>query len=100
LLGELFSSGCALGSTCGARPGDGALLVTALFMTTRFSFSGAHAWASDRMARLKSGKAGHFAEAQTRWHAWREEREQQRMRLRVEESRLSGRKPSAQLIEG
>jgi len=43
----------------GRESGDRALLVTALFMTTRFSFSGAHAWASgpngpDR----KSGEAG------------------------------------------
>src|SRR5262249_23580745 len=34
-----------------------------------------------------------FQKAQARWHAWREEREQKRMKRRVEESRLSGRKP-------
>jgi S-DNA-T family DNA segregation ATPase FtsK/SpoIIIE len=63
-------------------------------MTTRFSFSGAHAWANGPHGPIGAvEKLGILQKAQARWHAWREDREQQRMRRRVEESRLSGRKP-------
>jgi DNA segregation ATPase FtsK/SpoIIIE, S-DNA-T family len=95
LLGELFSSQLRTGfNLWGANLVTVALLVTALFMTTRFSFSGAHAWASGPNGPIgKVEKLGILQKAQARWHAWREEREQQRMRRRVEESRLSGRKP-------
>jgi DNA segregation ATPase FtsK/SpoIIIE, S-DNA-T family len=95
LLGELFSSGLRTGfNLWGANLVTVALLVTALFMTTRFSFSGAHAWASGPNGPIgKVERLGILQKAQARWHAWREEREQQRMRRRVEESRLSGRKP-------
>jgi DNA segregation ATPase FtsK/SpoIIIE, S-DNA-T family len=101
LLGELFSSGLRNGfNLWGANLVTVALLVTALFMTTRFSFSGAHAWASGPNGPIgKVEKLGILQKAQARWHAWREEREQQRMRRRVEVSRLSGRKPvTPQLI--
>ncbi len=95
LLGELFSSGLRTGfNLWGANLVTVALLVTALFMTTRFSFSGAHVWASGPNGPIgKVERLGILQKAQARWHAWREEREQQRMRRRVEESRLSGRKP-------
>jgi S-DNA-T family DNA segregation ATPase FtsK/SpoIIIE len=95
LLGELFSSGLRSGfNLWGANLVTVALLVTALFMTTRFSFSGAHAWASGPNGPIgKVERLGILQKAQARWHTWREEREQQRMRRRVEESRLSGRKP-------
>jgi DNA segregation ATPase FtsK/SpoIIIE, S-DNA-T family len=95
LLGELFSSQLRTGfNLWGANLVTVALLVTALFMTTRFSFSGAHAWASGPNGPIgRVEKLGILQKAQARWHAWREEREQQRMRRRVEESRLSGRKP-------
>jgi S-DNA-T family DNA segregation ATPase FtsK/SpoIIIE len=95
LLGELFSSQLRTGfNLWGANLVTVALLVTALFMTTRFSFSGAHAWASGPNGPIgRVEKLGILQKAQARWHAWREEREQHRMRRRVEESRLSGRKP-------
>src|ERR1700756_2356724 len=95
LLGELFSNGLRNGfNLWGANLVGVALLVTALFMTTRFSFSGAHAWANSPHGPIGVvEKLGILQKAQARWHAWREEREQQRMRRRVEESRLSGRKP-------
>jgi len=95
LLGELISGGLRTGfNLWGANLVTVALLVTALFMTTRFSFSGAHAWASGPNGPIgRVEKLGILQKAQARWHAWREEREQQRMRRRVEESRLSGRKP-------
>jgi S-DNA-T family DNA segregation ATPase FtsK/SpoIIIE len=93
-VGGLVSSGLLAGLNRGAYLVAPALLVVAIFMTTRFSFSGAHAWASGPNGPIgKVEKLGILQKAQTRWHAWREEREQQRMRRRVEESRLSGRKP-------
>ena len=94
-LGELLSGGLRSGfNLWGANLVAVALLVTALFMTTRFSFSGAHAWANGPHGPIGVvEKLGILQKAQARWHAWREEREQRRMRRRVEESRLSGRKP-------
>jgi DNA segregation ATPase FtsK/SpoIIIE, S-DNA-T family len=94
-LGALLSSGLRTGfNLWGANLVAVALLVTALYMTTRFSFSGAHAWASGPNGPIgKVERLGILQKAQARWHAWREEREQRRMRRRVEESRVSGRKP-------
>jgi S-DNA-T family DNA segregation ATPase FtsK/SpoIIIE len=94
-LGALISSGLRTGfNLWGANLVAVALLVTALYMTTRFSFSGAHAWASGPNGPMgKVERLGILQKAQARWHAWREEREQRRMRRRIEESRLSGRKP-------
>ena len=95
ILGALISSGLRTGfNLWGANLVAVELLVTALFMTTRFSFSGAHAWASGPNGPIgRVERLGILQRAQARWHAWREEREQRRMRRRVEESRLSGRKP-------
>jgi len=94
-VGTQISSGLRTGfNLWGANLVAVALLVTALFMTTRFSFSGAHAWANSPHGPIGVvEKLGILQKAQARWHAWREEREQRRMRRRVEESRLSGRKP-------
>ena len=93
-IGALVSGGLLASLNRGAYLVAPALLVVAIFMTTRFSFSGAHAWASGPNGPIgRVEKLGILQKAQTRWHAWREEREQQRMRRRVEESRLSGRKP-------
>src|SRR4029077_16681161 len=94
-IGALLSGGLRTGfNLWGANLVAVALLVTALFMTTRFSFSGAHAWANGPHGPIGAvERLGILQKAQARWHARREEREQQRMRRRVEESRLSGRKP-------
>jgi S-DNA-T family DNA segregation ATPase FtsK/SpoIIIE len=94
-LGTLISSGLRSGfNLWGANLVAVALLVTALFMTTSFSFSGAHAWANGPHGPIGAvEKLGILQKAQVRWQGWREEREQERMRRRVEESRLSGRKP-------
>jgi len=93
-LGTLISGGLRTGfNLWGANLVAVALLVTAVFMTTRFSFSGAHAWAHSPKGPIGAvEKLGILRKAQARWHAWSEEREQQRMRRRVEESRLTGRK--------
>ena len=93
-VGSLIASGLRAGFNWGAYLVALALFCTALFMTTRFSFSGAHAWASGPHGPIGAvERLGILQKVQARWHAWREQREQQRMRRRVEESRLTGRKP-------
>src|SRR5258708_18766877 len=67
-------------------------------MTTRFSFSGAHSWASSSKGPI--GKMGILQRAQLRWQDWRADREQERMRRAVEERRIVGRKPVAPQIPG
>ena len=68
-----------------------AILITALFMTTRFSFTGAHEWAANSplggVAKLNI-----LSRVQARWHGWRDSRENDRMRRRLQETRTSGRK--------
>src|SRR6266403_670463 len=92
-VGALVSSGLLASLNRGAYLVAPALLVVALFMTTRFAFAGAHAWASGPNGPIgKVEKLGILQKAQARWHTWREERERRRMSRRVEESRLSGRK--------
>ncbi len=99
LLGTLVSHGLRSGFNLG-----GAILVAltlffvSLFMTTRFSFSGAHSWASNSKGPI--GKMGILQRAQLRWQDWREEREQERMRRAVEERRIVGRKPVTPQIAG
>ena len=71
-----------------------ALLVTATFLTTTFSFGRAHAWASGPKGPIGAmDKLGILQRVQARWRDWRERREQERMRRRVETNRLEGRKP-------
>ena len=99
LLGTLVSHGLRSGFNLG-----GAILVAltlffvSLFMTTRFSFSGAHSWASSSKGPI--GKMGILQRAQVRWQDWREDREQERMRRAVEERRILGRKPVTPQIAG
>jgi S-DNA-T family DNA segregation ATPase FtsK/SpoIIIE len=102
VLGSVVSSGLQSGfNFWGAFLVAGALLVVSLFMTTRFSFSGAHAWASSSKGPLgKIEKMGILQRAQARWEDWREEREQERMKRAVEERRIVGRKPVAPQIAG
>jgi DNA segregation ATPase FtsK/SpoIIIE, S-DNA-T family len=71
-----------------------ALLITATFLTTSFSFSGSHAWVTGPRGPVGAvGKLGILQKAQAKWHDWRASREQERMRRRVEANRLEGRKP-------
>ncbi len=99
-VGALVSSGLLASLNRGAYVVTPALLVVAIFMTTRFSFSGAHAWAHGPRGPIGAvERLGILQKAQTRWRTWREEHEQRRMRRRVEETRISGRRPvSPQLI--
>jgi len=95
IVGSLISSGLLAGfNFWGALLVAVALFFTSLFMTTRFSFAGTHAWATGPKGPIGAvERLGLLQKAQARWHDWRERREQERMRKRVEESRLSGRRP-------
>ena len=93
-LGKLLSGMMLASLNRGAYLVVPALLVVAIFMTTRFSFAGAHAWANGPNGPIgRVEKLGILQKVAARWHDWRESREQERMRRRVEETRISGRKP-------
>jgi len=102
VLGVLVSHGLRSGFNFGgALLVAIALLVVSLFLTTSFSFSGAHAWASGAKGPIgRMEKLGILQRAQARWHAWQDEREQRRMRREVEERRMAGRKPVTPQIVG
>jgi S-DNA-T family DNA segregation ATPase FtsK/SpoIIIE len=95
MLGSLLSNSLLTGfNFWGATVVTVALFFTALFMTTRFSFAGTHAWAKSSKGPIGAvERLGILQKAAARWNSWREEREQERMRRRVEETRISGRKP-------
>jgi S-DNA-T family DNA segregation ATPase FtsK/SpoIIIE len=96
LLGSVISSGLLTSLNRGAYLVDFALLVVAIFMTTSFSFAGAHAWAAKGPLGAVE-KLGVMQRVASRWHAWRDAREDERMRRRLRETRASGRKPVNQL---
>ncbi len=98
LLGGLCSSGLTAGfNAVGANLVTFALFLTAVFLTTQFSFSGAHAWLRSPGGPAGTlDKLGLWQKAQAKWNAYREERLQQRMRKRVEATKIVGR-PSAPL---
>ena len=102
LLGSLVSRALKSGFNFGgALLVEIAVIVAAIFLTTRFSFSGAHAWASSDKGPIgRMEKLGILQRAQARWHTWREEREGERMRREVEERKMVGRKPVAPQIVG
>ena len=68
MLGSLISSGLLTGfNSWGANLVAVALFVTAVFMTTRFSFSGAHAWAHGPRGPIGAvERLGILQKAQTR----------------------------------
>jgi DNA segregation ATPase FtsK/SpoIIIE, S-DNA-T family len=96
-LGTLIAGSLRTGfNVTGAYVVAFAVFLTSVFMTTSFSFAGTHAWAKSPTGPLGAvEKLGILQKAQARWHAWQEDREQQRMRRRVEENRVTGRKPAA-----
>ena len=95
MLGSLLSGSLQAGfNFWGASLIAFAFFLTSLFMTTSFSFAGTHAWAKSTKGPLGAvEKLGLLQKAQARWHDWRDRREQERNRRRVEETRISGRKP-------
>jgi S-DNA-T family DNA segregation ATPase FtsK/SpoIIIE len=102
LLGTLLSHGLRTELNLpGANVVAIALLVVALFLTTRFSFSGAHAWASGAKGPIgRIERLGILQKAQARWHAWHDERERARNRREVEQRRIAGRKSVAPQFPG
>jgi len=95
LLGGLFSSGLTAGfNAVGANLVAVALLLMAMYLTTQFSFSGVHAWLTQPAgSAAENSKPNLLQKARARWVAWQEERNQQRMRRRVETIKISGRAP-------
>ena len=95
MVGNLLAGTLLSGfNKAGALIVTSALLVTATFLTTTFSFGGAHAWVIGPRGPVGVvGKLGILQRAQAKWQDWRESREQERMRRRVEANRLGGRKP-------
>jgi DNA segregation ATPase FtsK/SpoIIIE, S-DNA-T family len=98
LLGSLFSGSLQAGfNFWGASLIAFAFFLTAIFMTTSFSFAGTHAWAKSSKGPIGAvEKLGLLQKARARWDAWREDREEERMRRRMEQIRISGRKPVTQ----
>ncbi|HUK30760.1 MAG TPA: DNA translocase FtsK, partial [Candidatus Acidoferrum sp.] len=87
LIGDLLAAGLvAAFNTIGAQLVVVASLLAALFLTTQFSFLGTH-------EKLKGplGKLEFLNRLKERWANWREEREDARLRKRVEEIKISGR---------
>jgi DNA segregation ATPase FtsK/SpoIIIE, S-DNA-T family len=66
-----------------------ACVLTALFLTTRFSFSATAAWLRKPMA-----SEGYIGQLVGRVQDWREARESKQMRRRVEEIKIAGRRPA------
>ncbi len=92
LIGSIISNELRYGfNMWGANLLVIAILITALFMTTSFSFTSAHEWAANTplggVAKLNI-----LSRVQARWHDWRDAREDERMRRRLKETRTSGRR--------
>ncbi|HEX9759625.1 MAG TPA: DNA translocase FtsK [Candidatus Acidoferrales bacterium] len=87
LLGTLLADAlrAAFGSI-GAMMVALACWFTALFFTTRFSFSSASQWVKGPMARVNF-----FPQLRARWKAWREAQEKKRMAQRIEKMKVAGR---------
>ena len=89
LLGNLMAAGLhAAFNTVGAHVVALATFFAALFLTTRFSFTGAH-----EFLRGPLGKVNPVAPLQARYAAWREAREERRLRKKLEDIKAIGRQP-------
>ncbi|MBI3645964.1 MAG: DNA translocase FtsK 4TM domain-containing protein, partial [Acidobacteriales bacterium] len=87
LLGVLLSRALLAGfNPVGAHVLAVCFFLTALFLTTRFSFSTTTEWLRE--------KASPFAKVQARWKAWREAHEQKRLKNRVTQIQIAGRPPA------
>jgi S-DNA-T family DNA segregation ATPase FtsK/SpoIIIE len=89
LLGHLVSVGLrAAFNTVGANLVALATFFAALFLTTRFSFIETHEWLRGPLNKLNV-----IGALKERYLDWREEREQERMRKRLEQIKIEGRPP-------
>jgi len=87
LLGVLISSALVAAlNSIGAHLVALAGFLAALLLSTRFSLIGAQQWLRGPISRL-----GVLSRLRGRWRAWREAREQERLRRRVEEIKIAGR---------
>jgi S-DNA-T family DNA segregation ATPase FtsK/SpoIIIE len=87
LLGTLLADGLrAAFNSVGAHVVAVAIFLTALFLTTSFSFTGTHA-----VLRVPWQKLDPIGRLKARWSAWREARHQARLRERVEINKTTGR---------
>jgi S-DNA-T family DNA segregation ATPase FtsK/SpoIIIE len=90
LLGTLLASGLrAAFNSVGAHLVALTAFLAALLLATPFSFTGAHAAVREPIKKLHL-----LARLTARWSAWREAREQARMRQRVEATKIMGRQPA------
>jgi S-DNA-T family DNA segregation ATPase FtsK/SpoIIIE len=89
LLGHLVSVGLrAAFNAVGANLVALAIFFVALFLTTRFSFIETHEWLRGPLSKLNV-----IGPLRERYWAWREDREQERMRKRLEQIKMEGRPP-------
>jgi DNA segregation ATPase FtsK/SpoIIIE, S-DNA-T family len=89
LLGTLLADGLhAAFNSVGAHVVAAAIFLTALFLTTSFSFSGTHA-----ILRGPVKKLDPIGRLKARYIAWRDAREQAKLRQRVEINKNIGRQP-------
>jgi S-DNA-T family DNA segregation ATPase FtsK/SpoIIIE len=92
LLGHVVTEGLrAAFNTVGANVVALAILFVALFLTTKFSFIDTHETLRGPLSRLNF-----VAPLRERYAAWREQREQERMRKRLEQIKMAGRPPIPQ----
>jgi DNA segregation ATPase FtsK/SpoIIIE, S-DNA-T family len=75
-------------NSVGAQVVAVASIIAALFLTTPFSFRATHA-----LLRAPANKLDPIGRMKARWSAWREKREKERLRKRVEANKVSGRTP-------
>jgi S-DNA-T family DNA segregation ATPase FtsK/SpoIIIE len=90
LVGTLFAEGLrAALNSLGAHVVALAAVFAGLLLTTRFSFFVAAGWLRGPM-----GADGIFGKTYARFKEWRETREAERLRKRVEEIKIAGRPPA------
>ncbi len=93
LLGHLISVGLIVAfNTVGANLVALAIFFVALFLTTKFSFIETHEWLRGPLDKLFS-KLNFVGPLKERYYTWRENREQEQMRQRLEQIKMQGRPP-------
>ena len=89
LLGHLVSVGLrAAFNAVGANLVALATFFAGLFLATKFSFIETHEWLRGPLSKLNP-----ISPLKTRYSAWREAREQERMRKKLEQIKIDGRPP-------
>jgi DNA segregation ATPase FtsK/SpoIIIE, S-DNA-T family len=92
IVGTLLSRGLRAGfNPVGAYLVAMASLFVSLFMSTEFSFSSANAWLAGPL-----GHVNFFPGMAERWNGWRDTRDQERQRKRLQEVRVGRRQPATE----